>query len=191
MAEVYGLFSGRDGQVRYVGQTTYDCADRFKQHLRNHPNERVRAWFRSEWKDGYPIECVLLQECDDAIRFAVERHWMKKFPGILNERISGQAWLTAICSKHPVIPEIRAYMRRYLFNVGGFRGVRCDRHWDRFRVLISNGGNADWLPGWDGTIWFPDRTSAIIARDKERQFRLRYNRDVVWSPDIEQTADAA
>src|SRR6185312_6186326 len=84
-AEIYGLFSGRDGQVRYVGQTTYSCADRFKQHLRR-PNDCLYSWFRQEWRDGYPIECVRLETCDDALRWIIEVEWMARFPDLLNRR---------------------------------------------------------------------------------------------------------
>jgi hypothetical protein len=123
--------------------------------------------------------------------------WMMRFSGLLNERISGQIWLTGTCSKPLRIPEIMTYMRRYLFNVGGFRGVRYDRHWDRFQVLIFTGYSAEWLygedcdellPGWGGNMWFPDRTAALVERDKERAWRRRLGRGIDWSPDIELSA---
>ena len=198
MADIYGLFSGRDGRVRYVGQTTDSYEERFKQHLRKPPNICVRDWFHREWKDGFPIECVRLDHCDNAVRSRMERLWMMRFSGLLNERISGQIWLTGMCSKHLRIPEIAAYMRRYLFNVGGFRGVRYDRHWDRFQVLIFTGYSAEWLygencdellPGWGGNMWFPDRTAAVVERDKERAWRRRVGRGIDWSPDIELSAE--
>jgi len=114
MAEIYGLFSGRDGRVRYVGQTTGSHEDRFKQHLRS-PSNCLYSWFHSEWKYGYPIESVLLQSCDDAVRGPVERWWMARFPGLLNDRISGQIWLTGACSTAPKIPEITAYIRHNIY----------------------------------------------------------------------------
>jgi hypothetical protein len=105
---------------------------------------------------------------------------------LLNERKRGY-W----GGKPPVIPEIREYMRRYLCNVGGFRGIRYDRHWDCYQVLMYTGsGVADWLfgdeademmPGWGGDMWFPDRTAAVIARDKVRRWR----RSAKWLPDID------
>jgi hypothetical protein len=119
---------------------------------------------------------------------------MARFPGLLNDRISGQIWLTAICSKPTKVPEITAYMRRYLFNVGGFRGVHYDRHWDCYQVLNYTGSGAEWLfgnqcdemmPGWGGNMWFPDRTAALIARDRARQWRPHGR----WAPDIEQSED--
>jgi hypothetical protein len=185
MAEIYGLYSGRDGCVRYIGQTVGLCTDRFEQHKRS-PSTNLHKWFHNEWRDGYPIECVRLQSCDDDVRRRVELYWMARFPGLLNDRISAQTWLTAHCGNPPKIPEITAYMRRYLFNVGGFRGICYDRHWDCYQVLMYTG---EWLfgdecdemmPGWGGNMWFPDRTAALIARDKARQRRY-----VQWHPDVE------
>lgn len=190
MAEVYALFSGRDGRVRYVGQTTGPRADRFKQHLKT-PSSNLAEWFRNEWHAGYPVECILLESCADDVRFVVERRWMAKFPDLLNDRMSYRTRLTAIYSKAPKIPEITAYMRRYYFNVGGFRGVHYDRHWDCYKVLLFDG---EWLfgdlcdemmPGWGGNMWFPDRTAAVIARDKARKWRPYLK----WPRDIEQSDD--
>jgi hypothetical protein len=188
MADIYGLYSGRNGIVRYVGQTVGDCKYRFEQHKRS-PSTALYEWFHREWRDGYPIEFVLLQSVDDDVRGPAERHWMAKFPGLLNDRISAQTWFRGACAKPPKIPAITAYMRRYLFNVGGFRGICYDRHWDCYRVLMYTGSGADWLfgdecdemmPGWGGNMWFPDRTAALIARDKARQWR-RY---VKWPSDV-------
>ena len=190
MAEIYGLYSGRDGRVRYVGQTVGLCADRFKQHQWS-PSPNLNKWFHKEWNDGYPVECVRLQSCDDDVRTIVERKWMSRFPGLLNEKISAQTWLTAVCGRPPKILEISAFMRRYYFNVGGFRGVHYDRHWDCYKVLMFTG---EWLfgdecdemmPGWGGNMWFPDRTAAVIARDKARQWRPHMK----WPPDMEQSED--
>jgi len=119
---------------------------------------------------------------------------MARFPGLLNDRMSGQIWLTAICSKPPKIPGNTAYMRRYYFNVGGFRGVHYDRHWDCYKVLMYSGSGVEWLygderdemmPGWGGNMWFPDRTATVTARDKARQWR----RHMKWPRDIELSED--
>src|ERR1700733_9888075 len=173
MAEIYGLYSGRDGRVRYVGQTLGLCTDRFKQHP---SSRRMCSWFHNEWRDGYPIGCVLLESCDDAVRSVVERRWIRRFPAgdLLNER--DRPWFAAQCGTPPKIPEIRAYMRRYLFNVGGFRGVHYDRQADYYFVRMYTGSNFEWLlgnemPDWSGNIFFPARTAALIARDKDRRWR--------------------
>jgi hypothetical protein len=191
MAEIYGLYSGRDGRVRYVGETG-DSTSRFKEHLRT-PSASVHGWFHREWRDGYPIECVVLQESvdqDKRVRCRVERHWMAKFPGLLNQRISADTWFRGACAKPPKIPEITAYMRRYYFNVGGFRGVHYDRYSHYYFVLMYTGFGTEWLlgnemPDCGGNIWFSDRTAAIMARDKERKSRS-YNK---WLPDIQLAAD--
>jgi len=128
--------------------------------------------------------------CDDRLASIIERQWMARFPDLLNERISARIWLTGARSKPPKIVEITAYMRRYYFNAGGFRGVHYDRHWDCYRVLLFNGewlfGNQcdEMMPGWGGNMWFPDRTAAVIARDKARQWR-----PMKLPPDIEQSED--
>jgi hypothetical protein len=171
MAEVYGLYSGRDGRVRYVGQTVGPCKDRFEEHKRS--SWKLRKWFRNEWTAGYPIECVLLQSCDNEVRFRVELDWMARFPDLLNERISAQTWLTAACGKPPKVPKIIDHMRRYYFNVGGFRGVHYDRRAHYYFVLTCTG---EWLlghemPDWGGNIWFADPTAALNARDRDRQCR--------------------
>jgi hypothetical protein len=193
MADVYGLYSGRDGLVRYVGQTKGDCKFRFEEHKRS-PSPALSRWFHTEWKDGYPIECVLLQAVNNAVRGPAERYWMAKFGWLLNERISAQTWLTGVCAKPSKIPEVSAYMRRYLFNAGGFRGICYDRHWDCYRVLMYDGRRADWLfgepcdemiPGWGGNMWFPDRTAALMARDNARKWRPHMK----WPPDIALTED--
>ena len=51
MAEIYGLYSARDGLVRYVGLTSCDRMDRFKQHKEGKwwQYTRLDRWFHSEW----------------------------------------------------------------------------------------------------------------------------------------------
>jgi hypothetical protein len=90
------------------------------------------------------------------------------------ERKRWYAW----ADKRPVIPEIVAYRRKYLFNAGGFRGIRWDRHWDTYQVLSYDHCGVWWmggdeadelLPGWGGDRWFPDRTAALVGRDNRRR----------------------
>ena len=190
MAEIYALYSGRNGRVRYVGQTTGLCTDRFEQHKRS-PSANLYKWFNNEWRDGYPVECARLESCDHDVRSSVERQWMARFPGLLNERMSFRIWMSAHCGKPPKVPEINAYMRRYLFNVNGFRGVCYDRHWDCYQVLIYTGFAVEWLlgdemmPGWGGNIYFSDLTAAVKARDNDRKWRktVKYPRDIEMSED--------
>jgi hypothetical protein len=183
MAEIYGLFSGRDGKVRYVGMTSGDRDTRFKEHQRvstGHVITPVYQWIQREWRHGYPVECVLLQWCEYADRFGVETAWINKFPDLLNER--KVYWRSD--KKPPVIPEIKQYMRRIIFNSGGFRGIHWWRAWDMYSVFMDGYwlAQGDSVPGGGGNIYFSHRTDALIARDR---WRGRGN----WLPDIPQELD--
>jgi len=170
MAEVYGLYSGRDGKIRYVGQTTGTRDVRFKEHQRSQVGRFITAvytWIHDEWKEGYPVQCALLERCSDNARLDVEREWITKFPDLFNERKRGYRWHRR---KPPVVAEIRDYMGRFIFNTGGFRGIHYWRDLDRYSVFVYTGRYWEWLPGdgapgWTGDIWFPDRTLALKARD--------------------------
>jgi hypothetical protein len=183
VSEIYGLFSGRDGHVRYVGMTAGDRHDRFKEHQR--PTSEgviipVLGWIRHEWRCGYPVECVLLESCDYGVRRDVETEWINKFPNLLNER--KVYWRRD--KKPPVIPAIKKYKRRFIFNSGGFRGIHWWREWDIYSVFVDG----SWLwgdsrPGGDWDIYFSCRTDALIAREKHRRGRSG------WLPDITQEMD--
>jgi hypothetical protein len=168
MAEIYGLFSGRNGEVRYVGETTGAREVRFRQHQRTQLGRFVTAvydWIHDEWRAGFPVRCALLERCNDDVRLDAEREWISKFPNLLNERKRGSYWRH---QKPPVLPEIREYMARFVFNSGGFRGIHWWRELDRYSVFVYESGNGQWLrgdgaPGWTGDIWFSDRTLAWIS----------------------------
>lgn len=181
MAEIYGLYSARDGIVRYVGETGGERAARFKRHMRIEFGRYITpvyTWLHAEWGEGYPVRCALLQWCPYAERLDVEREWISKFPNLLNERkyrFRG--------GRPPVIPEIKDYMRSHIFNCGGFRGIHYWKGIDRYAVFNCTGSwlIGDEAPGWGGNIFFSDRTEALKARNKYRQGRQRN-----WLPDIEQ-----
>jgi hypothetical protein len=44
MAEIYALFSGRNGLVRYVGETGGAREDRFREHIKD-CDSPLRGWF--------------------------------------------------------------------------------------------------------------------------------------------------
>lgn len=195
MAEIYGLFSGRDWIVRYVGETAGAREDRFREHIK-FDDGALRDWYLEEWKQGYPIECALLQECEYEDRKDVETTWINKFPSLLNQR-KHYYWRS---STHPIVPAIVEHRRRYRYNVGGFRGVHYDVQCDRYFVLIYTGCRwrhvgfewalGDTEPGCTaaegGNIWFSDRTRALIARDKQRWWK-----SVQYLPDIQLEFDPA
>jgi hypothetical protein len=170
MAEIYGLYSAKDGEIRYVGQTGVSHEVRFKQHLREAPSMRVWNWFHAQWRQGFPVKCALLQVCDYDHRHRVETEWISKFQNILNERKVGFRG-----GKPPIITEIVKYRRGWRFNVHGFRGIHWRRQNDRYAVWTCTGewllGDEDEITG--GNIWFSDLAEAIEARDAHRKY-LRY-----------------
>jgi hypothetical protein len=178
-AEIYALYSTRDGRVRYVGQSG-DRTLRFKEHLRSAetwPNGcPLNKWFQHEWRHGYPVRYALVDVCDYNTRHAAETNWIWRFPrsDLLNRHKRRPWWLSE--PKPPVIPEIVGYRRQRIFNVGGFRGVHYDRHEGHYRVLRYNGYRVYWLqgdelPGGSASIWFSDLARALNARDAKEPHR--------------------
>lgn len=191
MAEIYGIFSTRDGLVRYVGQTIGDCQSRFDQHLREarYPLTALHRWFHVEWRKGFPVRCGLLTSCDDTLRHRLETEWIGKFPSLFNER-KYNAWSAALMRKGPRVPSIEAYMRRHVFNVNGFRGVHYDIHKDRYFVLIYGGRSFEWMLGDEapgltahqgGNIWFSDLSRALEARERHRKNQP----SIYWYSDLD------
>ena len=89
MAEIYGLYSGRDGKVRYVGQTSGSRHTRFQQHQRCQAGRyfsAVYSWIHEEWEACFPVQCALLEKCSDAECDDLETEWMSRFPNLLNEK---------------------------------------------------------------------------------------------------------
>lgn len=178
MAEIYGLYSCRDGVVRYVGETTYARQTRFEQHRRSAwERSPLGAWMIQEWQAGFPVKHIRLEWCENGKRFARESEWIKRFPKLLNRRKhSGWMRLAPRGARPPRVPEIGRYMREYAFNVDGRRGIHYQIGRDRYCVLIFTGSNFEWLDG-DDYIWFEDLARAEDARDrhfKYRPHRIRY-----------------
>jgi hypothetical protein len=176
MAEIYGLYSCRDGAVRYVGETTYPRETRFKQHRRDAwmQDTQLRKWLVGEWRAGYPVRHVRLEWCENALRFDRETEWIGKFPNLVNHRKhSGWITLAPRGRRAPKIPEIVKYMRGHRFNVDGRRGIHYQVGTDRYCVMIFTGSDFEWLDG-DASIWFSDLAAAENAR--ERHFRFRPHR---------------
>jgi hypothetical protein len=189
MAEIYGLFSGRDGKVRYVGRTSGSRAARLKTHLRFQHGRyvsSVREWIHEEWRAGFPVESALLEECRNEASDDIETEWIARFPNLLNDRKRNR-WHNPT---PPIIQEIKEYQARFIFNVGGFHCVHYWRDLDRYSVFMHDADNWYWLPGdgapgWSGEIWFSDIAAALKARDRSRS--LRQGRK--WPRDIEQEAE--
>jgi hypothetical protein len=175
-AEVYALYSTRDGRVRYVGQSG-DRIARFKDHKRCAESRPRRClldrWFHQEWRDGYLVRHARLEVCDYNKRDQEETKWIWRFPwaDLLNQR-KWPPWWEPQVRKPPRVAEIDGYMRRYI-NVSGFRGVNYDCQTGYYRVLVYNGHWVKWLegdelPGGSASIWFSDLAQALSARDSEQ-----------------------
>lgn len=70
---VYGLFSTRDGAVRYIGQTVQSLAQRLRQHrcyAKLRRSTAVHKWFTREVDDGYEIKMTAL--ANDAVLHVTE-----------------------------------------------------------------------------------------------------------------------
>ncbi len=88
MGEIYGLYSTRDGQVRYVGQTEYHARKRLDlivtKALDREPGT-LFDWVRDEWRAGHEVKAQVLQ--DDVIPADLEMfeaYWIEQFAGLLN-----------------------------------------------------------------------------------------------------------
>jgi hypothetical protein len=171
MAEIYGLYSCRDGAVRYVGETTYPRATRFEQHKRSVLYTALRQWMDGEWRDGFPVRHVRLEWCENSSRFDRETEWIGRFPNLLNER-KHSGWMRIVPGgrRPQKIREIIQYMREHSFNVDGRRGIHYQVGTDRYCVMIFTGNDVEWLQ-YDDSIWFPDLAAAENARDRHYKFR--------------------
>lgn len=88
MGVIYGLYSTRDGQVRYVGQTEYTARKRLDliitKALEREPGT-LYEWVRDEWRAGHEVRAHVLQ--DDIIPADLEMfetYWIEQFSSLLN-----------------------------------------------------------------------------------------------------------
>src|SRR3954470_10764603 len=79
LTTIYGLSSSRNGELRYIGQTTQAVAARLRQHRsdasRRHATP-VQKWIAKEVAGGFVIELTVLQEC--AVLHVDEIAWIAK-----------------------------------------------------------------------------------------------------------------
>jgi hypothetical protein len=189
MAYIYALFSGRDGLVRYVGQTANTLELRFKQHRKGnmYGYSRVQDWMYGEWEAGFPVRIEKLEWCDYTQLDERETYWINRFDGLLNTlKYYRPRWAARYREPVPKIPAITKYMRNHIFSAEGRRGIHYRRSIDMFYVLVPDRRDGftylegDELPGGSGAIWFSDLARAENARDRHRSFY----RDRVWVPDL-------
>jgi hypothetical protein len=88
MGVIYGLYSTRDGQIRYVGQTEYTSKKRLELSItRSLDREEgpLYDWIRGEWREGHDVRAYDLQ--DDIIPADLdmfENYWIEQFSSLLN-----------------------------------------------------------------------------------------------------------
>jgi hypothetical protein len=88
MGEIYGLYSTRDGRVRYVGQTEYTARKRLDLIITKTLDREPSAlyeWLREEWRTGHEVLAYVLQ--DDLIPADLEMfeaYWIEQFSNLLN-----------------------------------------------------------------------------------------------------------
>lgn len=80
---IYGLYSTKDGIIRYVGETTQSLQDRLSCHkceglTRKIKNHRCN-WIRSVYKNGYEIKIVLLDTATEETWEDAEKHWISEY----------------------------------------------------------------------------------------------------------------
>lgn len=88
MGEIYGLYSTRDGQIRYVEQTEYTAHKRLdfiiSKALEFEPGA-LYEWVREEWRAGHEARARVLQ--DDIVPADLEmfeQYWIEQFGDLLN-----------------------------------------------------------------------------------------------------------
>lgn len=88
MGEIYGLYSTRDGQIRYVEQTEYTARKRLDlivtKALEREPGA-LYDWIREEWRADHDVRARVLQ--DDIVPADLEmfeQYWIEQFGGLLN-----------------------------------------------------------------------------------------------------------
>lgn len=88
MGEVYGLYSTRDGQIRYIGQTEYTARKHLDLIITKALDREPGAlydWLRDEWRANHEVHAHVLQ--DDIIPTDLEMfeaYWIEQFSGLLN-----------------------------------------------------------------------------------------------------------
>uniref|UniRef100_E6VQ27 GIY-YIG domain-containing protein n=1 Tax=Rhodopseudomonas palustris (strain DX-1) TaxID=652103 RepID=E6VQ27_RHOPX len=192
MAFIYGLYSCKDGVIRYVGETTRTCQQRFEEHCKPlpirglyYPESRVWEWVRGQWIEGYPVKWICLEECAAGDRGERERVWAARFPGLINVR-KYNCWIAdrARLIKPPSLPEVRRVLRGHYFNIYGRRGIHYEIGQDRFYVTSYHRGCLEYVSGDEPVgggpaIYFSDFRRAEAARELHRKYR----RNLIILPD--------
>jgi hypothetical protein len=96
---IYGLYSTRDGRVRYIGQTEYTarkCLDLITTKALDRESGSLYEWVRDEWRADHEVRAHVLQdEIIPADLEMFETYWIEQFTGLLNAESSANPVLPA------------------------------------------------------------------------------------------------
>lgn len=115
MGVIYGLYSTREGQVRYVGQTEYTARKRLDLIVTKALDREPGAlcdWVRDVWRAGDEVRAHVLQ--DDVIPADLEMfetYWIEQFSGLLNAKPPADPARSATAIGQRVNDALRALLR--------------------------------------------------------------------------------
>lgn len=80
---IYGLYSTKDGIIRYVGETTYSLEQRLAQHKCDSLTRKNKThkcnWIRSVYKEGYEIKILQIDTATDENWEESEIFWINEY----------------------------------------------------------------------------------------------------------------
>jgi hypothetical protein len=87
---IYGLYSTRDGKIRYIGETNHPKR-RLGQHIKGLygekiDNRQIYNWAGEECFKGFEIDLIVIEECDYRERRLREQFYIAKYNNLLNDR---------------------------------------------------------------------------------------------------------
>lgn len=91
---IYGLFSTRNNEIRYVGKAN-DPKERLRHHLYG-SNDKINnmthkcCWIRKELNDGYKVDYIILEECEFTDWEERECHWINRYDNLTNTSKGGK-----------------------------------------------------------------------------------------------------
>lgn len=134
---IYGLFSTRNGEIRYVGRTRRAPEDRLWEHLTQFFESRkltaegrpLFRWLHDEYSAGHECMLTVVDECDDHVSAAREKEIIWRIPGLVNKQHSMMSgWDRHKQDKLARKIEranlnVRLRLRHLRQNVQGYRGI--------------------------------------------------------------------
>lgn len=165
---VYGLYSSRDNELRYIGQTTQTPAYRLAQH-RNYAKRKqtaVHKWFLREMAEGFNVELRVI--CDEAIFNVTETELIAQHKAsgarLLNLTDGGEGtvgWRGNAGNKRPDLAE------RNRRNAGAVGRPLSDENRVRLRQANVGRKRPDTAERSKGNTYFAGRTHSKETRSKQ------------------------